>query len=60
VRAQQGRYLVEARFDRLGHGGEAVIKVTKGTQGPTVLLHGRRPVERRVLRVQPPVTPTSR
>jgi hypothetical protein len=55
VRAQQGRHLVEARFDKLDLGGgrEAVVKVEKGTGGPTVLLDGKKPVERRIITVQP-------
>ena len=55
VRAQQGRNLVEARFDKLnlGHGREAVVKVEKGTEAPTVSLDGKRPVERRIIKTQP-------
>jgi len=56
VRAQQGSHLVEARFDNLnlGHGREAVVTVEEGRAAPIVLLDGRRPVERRILRVPPP------
>jgi hypothetical protein len=62
VRAQQGRYLVEARFDTLGlaHRLEAVVRVSRGGEGPTVALDGHKPVERRVLKVQPPAKATRR
>jgi hypothetical protein len=59
VRAQQGRFIVEARFDNLGPGKDrrAVVtigKAAKGSEGPTILLGGRRPVERRIIEVQQP------
>jgi hypothetical protein len=53
VRAQQGQYLVDARFE-IHNGGMAVVRVGKGTRVPTVLLNGRGPIERRILKVQPP------
>jgi hypothetical protein len=61
VRAQQGSHLVEARFDNLNlrHGRESAVKVEQGRAAPIVLLDGRRPVERRILRV-PPSTGTVR
>lgn len=56
VRAQQGGFIVEARFDdlRLKEQHRAVIDVGPGTEGPTVLMAGREPVERRVLQVRVP------
>jgi len=58
VRAQQGTHLLEARFDNvnLDVGLEAVVEVEKGRAAPAVRLDGKRPVERRVLKVPPPET----
>jgi hypothetical protein len=54
VRAQQGRFLIDARFDRLGlkRHYKAVVSIGKGPEGPIALLAGRPPVERRILRTQ--------
>jgi hypothetical protein len=56
VRAQQGPYLVEARFSNVdvGPGRAALARVEAGTKGPTVLLDGREPVELRTLNVSAP------
>jgi hypothetical protein len=56
VRAQQGAYLVEARFASVdvGPGNAMVARVERGTKGPTVLLDGKEPVEERTLNVSPP------
>lgn len=57
VRAQSGRFVVEARFDKLGldlhH--RAVIRVGEGAEGPSIIAAGRQPVERRIIEIdQPP------
>jgi hypothetical protein len=57
VRAQSGRFLVEARFDKLAldlhH--RAVIRVGEGAEGPSIIAAGRHPVERRIIEIdQPP------
>lgn len=53
VRAQQGPYLVEARFPNVdvGPGRPASVRVEEGMNGPAVLLDGREPVEVRTLNV---------
>jgi hypothetical protein len=56
VRAQQGPYLVEARFSNvdIDPGHAALARVQGGTKRPRVLLDGRGPVELRTLNVSPP------
>jgi Vacuolar protein sorting-associated protein 62 len=56
ARAQQGPYLVEARFAGVdvGPGSATLARVERGTKGPTVLLDGKEPVEQRTLTVSPP------
>jgi hypothetical protein len=55
VRAQQGPYLVDARFANVdvGPGRAALARIDRGTRGPTVLLDGREPIEERTLNVTP-------
>jgi hypothetical protein len=45
--------LVDARFE-MRHGRNAVVRIGKGTEGPSVLLDGRQLIERRILKVPPP------
>jgi hypothetical protein len=56
VRAQQGPFVVEARFDRLGReeSGRAVLEIGEGAEGPVLRVAGRPPVERRILEIESP------
>jgi Vacuolar protein sorting-associated protein 62 len=56
VRAEQGPYLVEARFGNVdvSPGSSALARIGSGPSGPMVRLDGREPVEVRTLTVSPP------
>lgn len=56
VRAEENGVVVEDRFSGLAEkaGDRIVVEVTKGSDGPTVLANGSKPVERRVLEAAPP------
>jgi hypothetical protein len=67
VRARQGRYVVEARFDHLGleKGGTREVEITGDTRLPIVRIarEGRtpqEPTEQRIIRLPPIPTPTER
>jgi hypothetical protein len=58
VRAQDGRYVVEARFDRLGlaEGEAAVIRIERGARAPEITLGDERrsPVDVRTVEIDAP------
>jgi hypothetical protein len=58
VRAQQGRFVVETRFDKLDlqERKKVVVTVGEGAEGPVLRAGDRKPVERRILEIEP--TPT--
>ncbi len=55
VRAEEAGVVVEDRFSGLAQrpGDRIVLSVTHGTNGPTVLANGQRPVEERILQEAP-------
>jgi hypothetical protein len=55
IRAQEGQFVVEARFDRvnLEAGEVGLVEISSGAEEPNVLLDGHRPVERRIHELDP-------